>query len=33
VRTAVAFVDVLDDLLPTVRLDVQVDVGRAVAFG
>ena len=33
VLPAVASVDVLDDLLPPVGLDVEVDVGRAVALG
>ena len=33
VLAAVAVVDVLDDLLPAVALDVDVDVGRAVALG
>ena len=33
VAAAVALVDVLDDLLAPVRLDVDVDVGRAVALG
>jgi hypothetical protein len=33
VAAAVALVDVLDDLLPATRLDVEVDVGRPVALG